>query len=155
MANLLSKAKEKLNAGGEEKGSSNSSPTRSEKSSRNSVNERVIPPEPVQQAPHGDFSAHDAERPLQLHNLARASRRCKKLEWDYSLAREAESYAETLASTGILEHSGIGANGENLYFSNGDATFEDAVDSWLNEEKKYRGETIGEGNLHDWQHFCK
>lgn len=153
MASLLSKAKGKLP--GQEKGSSSSSSAGSMQSSRNSVLDRVIPPEPVQQAPHGDFSQHDAERPLQLHNLARASRRCKKLEWDTNLAREAEAYAETLAQTGKLEHSGIGANGENLFISDGDASFEDAVDSWLNEEKKYHGESIGEGHQADWAHFCK
>jgi len=116
---------------------------------------RVIPPEPVQQQINGDFSQHDAERPLQLHNLARANRRCKKLEWDENLARDAESYAQTMASTGVVEHSDVGAQGENLFVSTGDASFEDAVDSWLNEEKKYHGEHIGEGNLADWGHFTQ
>ena len=106
-------------------------------------------------APNGDHSGHDTERPLQLHNLARANRRVKKLDWDNDLAREAESYAQTLAHSGVLQHSTIGSEGENLYMSNGDASFEDAVDSWLNEEKKYHGEHIGQGNLADWEHFSQ
>lgn len=158
MSILLSRAKDKLS--GDDKGSNGGSPTRSPirspiRSSRNSTAGRVIPPEPVQQQVDGDFSHHDTERILQLHNLARASRRCKKLEWDSSLAKDAETYAQTLASTGIMEHSGIGAQGENLFVSDGDASFEDAVDSWLNEEKKYHGELIGEGNLADWGHFSE
>ena len=36
-----------------------------------------------------------------------------------------------------------------------DATYEDAIDDWLNEEKKYHGEVIGEGNMDDWEHFCE
>lgn len=81
MSSLISKAKEKLT--GDSSGSS--SPTRSP---RNST-DRVIPPEPVQQQVDGDFSQHDTERPLQLHNLARANKRVKALEWDHNLAREA------------------------------------------------------------------
>ena len=159
MASLLSKAKAKLP--GQEKEtdksassstSNSSSPTRKSRKSSNA--DRVIPPEPVQQQTHGDFSQHDAERPLQLHNLARASRRCKKLEWSTDLAKEAEDYAQQLARTGKLEHDpNIGSEGENLFVSSGDATFEDAVDAWLNEEKNYDGEVIGKGNMDDWHHF--
>lgn len=106
-------------------------------------------------APNGDFSSHGSKRPLQLHNLARANRRVKKLEWDDNLAREAESYAQTLSHSGVLQHSSIGSEGENLFVSSGDASFEDAVNSWLHEEKKYRGEHIGEGNLAHWGHFSQ
>lgn len=56
-------------------------------------------------------------------------------------AWNSEAYAQTLARTGRMEHApDIGAEGENLYMSTGDAQFEDAVNSWLNEEKKYHGE---------------
>lgn len=150
MANLFNKAIEKLP--GQDKGSHGESPVRG---LRNSTTDRVIPLEPVQQQVNGDFSQRDTERALQLHNLARASRRCKKLEWDATLARDAEAYAQTLAKTCNMKHSGIGAQGENLFMSTGDATFKDAVECWLHEEKKYRGENIGEGNLSDWGHFSE
>lgn len=153
MASLLNKAIEKLPGTGSPSTSNSSSPVRG--SERKSVSDRVIPPEPVQLAANPDLSRAQTEAPLQLHNLARANRRSKKLEWDEDLARAAQGHAETLAKTGILEHSGVGAEGENLYVGGQDATYEDAIDSWLNEEKKYHGEAIGEGNLSDWQHFCK
>ena len=158
MSNLLSKAKGKLPGRGKESGtassasSSGSSPTRK---SKGSGSERVIPPESVQQQVNGDFSQNNVERPLQLHNLARANRRCKSLQWDARLAEEAEAYAETLAEKGVLEHSGIGTDGENIFMSVDDASFDQAVDSWLEEEKKYSGQSIGEGNIADWGHFSK
>lgn len=154
MATLLNKALDKL-PGTEPMTSTSRSPLRGS-SDRKAATDRVIPPEPVQQqANTSDLSQTQIEGPLQLHNLARANRRSKKLEWDNNLAREAQTYAQTLASTGVLEHSGVGAEGENLWVGDKDATYEDAIDDWLNEEKKYHGEVIGDGNMDDWEHFCE
>lgn len=116
---------------------------------------RVIPPEPVQQALDGDFSLNDSERPLQVHNLARANKLCKALEWDNKLAHDAASYAKTLASTGLLERSGIEAQGENLYVGKDDASFEEAVDTWLDQEKSYDGKVIEGDSLEEWGYFSE
>lgn len=135
-------------------GSKSRSPTGSSESSPTG---RVIPPEPVQQAVHGDFSLLESERPLQVHNLARASKLSKALDWDVNLARDAAAYAETLASTGILERSGLQTVGENLYYAEGDATYEDAIDTWLNQEKKYDGNAIDTegGGLAEFGYFSE
>lgn len=114
---------------------------------------RSIPPEPVQAMPQGDFSQHDAEPAMQAHNLARANKRCDKLEWSTELAKDAQAHAEMLATTKRMEHSGAQGQGENLYMSSGDADFDIAVEAWLKEERNYNGEKIGEGNLGDFGHF--
>lgn len=54
-----------------------------------------------------------------------------------------------------MEHAGIDGQGENLYMSTGDATYEQAVQAWLGEEKDYGGEKIGEGDFTKWGHFCE
>lgn len=43
--------------------------------------------------------------------------------------------------------------GENLYMSSGDASLEDAVRAWLDEEKNYHGEKIGEGDFASFGHY--
>jgi uncharacterized protein YkwD len=79
-----------------------------------------------------------------------------KLDWDDRLAHDAEVYAKTLASTDTLEHSGVEAQGENLFMTTkSDVKFDEAVSAWMNEEKNYHGEKIGEGKLEDFGHFCK
>ena len=125
------------------------------RSQSSSPNGRVIPPEPVQQNTNGDFSESEAKPPLQVHNLARASKNVKKLDWDTRLAHDAETYAKTLADTGIVEHSGVEIQGENIFVGESNAKLEDAVENWLKEEKKYHGERIGEGSVNDWQNFSE
>lgn len=142
MTSLLSRAKGKVTSNGKSK-SPKGSP------------ERSIPPEPVQQAPHGDFSADDGAPAVQVHNLARANKQCTKLEWSSELAKDAEQYAKTLAEKGTMVHSGVQAQGENLYMSSGAAEYDQAVQSWLAEEKEYNGEKIGEGDFGKWGHFCE
>ena len=122
---------------------------------RSSPNGRSIPPEPVQEMPHGDFTESDADPAMQAHNLARVSKQCNKLEWDPKLAKEALEFAEQLVDQNKMQHSGVEGQGENLFMSTGKALLEDAVQSWLDEEKKYHGEKIGEGNFQDWGHFCE
>lgn len=161
MPSIIDKAKEKLPA--PRKASLTGSPSTSRSSrrspngkSRGSPHERQIPPEPVQQNPDGDFSHMDADPPLQVHNLARAMKNVKKLDWDTRLAHDAEVYAKSLASSGIVEHSGVEAQGENIFVTELDnGTFEYAVQKWMNEEKKYHGEKFGEGNVHEYQNFSK
>jgi uncharacterized protein YkwD len=116
---------------------------------------RQIPPEPVQEQPHGNLSQEGQDLALQTHNLARANKSCPSLKWSTQLAREAERYAQELADANEMKHSGIEGQGENLYMSSGNATFEDAIKSWLGEEKKYHGESVGEGNFAEWGHYSK
>lgn len=92
---------------------------------------------------------------MQVHNLARANKRCNKLEWSPELAKEAEKYAQTLAEKEKMEHSGVQGQGENLYMSSGNAELDQAVQAWLEEEKAYGGEKIGEGDFGKWGHFCE
>lgn len=116
---------------------------------------RVIPPEPVQEKPEGDFTHHEIGPALSAHNLARATKGSKKLEWDDRLKRDAEAYAQKLAQLGSLEPSGVEDEGENVFMSHGDATLEDAVKGWLSQEKKYTGQIVAGGNSDEWGHFCK
>jgi len=53
------------------------------------------------------------------------------------------------------QHSGVDGQGENLFMSTGDASYEQAVQSWLDEEKDYHGEKIGEGDFSEWGHFSQ
>lgn len=92
---------------------------------------------------------------MQMHNLARANKQCRKLEWDDKLAKEAEEYAKTLAKKQKMEHSGVEGQGENLYMSSGNAELDHAVEAWLGEEKAYSGEKVGEGDFAKWGHFCE
>lgn len=142
MTSIINKAKEKVTSGGKTK-------------SPSTTPDRSIPPEPVQQAPQGDFSGQDADPAMQVHNLARANKRCEKLEWSTDLAKNAQEHANVLAKNEAMQHSGVQGQGENLFMSTGDAELEQAVQSWLGEEKDYNGEAIGEGDLQKWGHYCK
>jgi hypothetical protein len=126
-----------------------------EEKRRSSQANRVIPPEPVQEKPEGDFTHHEIAPALSAHNLARATKGSKKLEWDDRLSRNAEAYAKHLAERRTLEPSGVEDEGENVFMSKEDATLEDAVQSWLSQEKKYTGQIVAGGNFDDWGHFCK
>lgn len=132
------------------------SPTR--RTRRRSEQQDRIPPEPVQQRPDGgELHGPEAGPALQAHNLARANKMVPKLEWDDRLAHDAETYAKLLASTGVMEHAGQEAQGENLFVTNAiDVTFEGAVKSWIAGEQKYKGEAIGEGgDMSEWEQFSK
>lgn len=108
-------------------------------------------------APNGGPSStndnSDPEGCLHAHNSARSAKGCQELAWDPDLARDAAAYAQRLADKDRMEHAGVQGQGENLYMSTGDARFEQAVRSWLEEEQKYGGERVGEGNFMEWGHF--
>ncbi|KAK5113036.1 hypothetical protein LTR85_011058 [Meristemomyces frigidus] len=99
--------------------------------------------------------SNDHENCIASHNNVRTQKGCRPLQWHDGLAHEAETYAQRRASMNKMQHSGAQGQGENLYMSTGDAPFEQAVQSWLGEEKKYRGEMIGEGNFAEWGHFTQ
>lgn len=93
---------------------------------------------------------------LKAHNDARAAKGCKPLQWDSALAREAELYAQVLARKDVMEHSQIADRpnqGENLFWCSRDIKFDVAVKIWMDEEKDYHGQRIGEGNFANYGHF--
>ncbi|KAK3696067.1 Golgi-associated plant pathoproteinsis-related protein 1 [Vermiconidia calcicola] len=164
MTGILSKTKEKLTTKVVTSSSPSSIGSRGSSSSSSSGNgnsknspDRIIPPEPCQQHPDGEPEEDDSEPALQAHNLARANKNVRKLQWDPGLAHDAKTYAGVLASTGRMSHSDSTAGaGENLYeATTAEAGLEDAVQSWLDEERKYGGEKVGEGNLEDWGHYSQ
>ncbi|KAK5170293.1 uncharacterized protein LTR77_004880 [Saxophila tyrrhenica] len=152
MTSVISRVKNSVSHAG----ASSMSPSGRRERRTSKAAERVIPPEPVQQQPDGELTSTEASPALTAHNLARANKMVPKLSWDDRLAHDAESYAKILASTGKLEHSGNEVQGENLYMTTAeDAKFEDAIGQWMNEEKNYHGEKIGEGDLQATGHFTQ
>ncbi|KAF2655817.1 PR-1-like protein [Lophiostoma macrostomum CBS 122681] len=89
----------------------------------------------------------DEQAALDAHNAARAEVGTKDLVWDASLAADALAYAQTLASTGTFEHSGVEGQGENLYMqSNTDNPLLNAVNAFVSEKSEYDGGVITESN---------
>lgn len=111
--------------------------------------------EPKQESNDQIAGNRDESKGVEVHNYARSAKNLSHMSWDSSLAREATTYAEELAKKGQMQHSGTSGQGENLFMSTGDASFSDAVQSWLDEEKDYKGEKVGEGNFAKWGHFCE
>lgn len=111
---------------------------------------------PSSTSPH--IAQHNVASPqdtaVNSHNTARTPKSCPPVTWDEKLAADATAYAQQLANEDKLHHSGVQGQGENLYWSSeGDATFDDAVQMWLKESEKYHGEKIGEGTLSDYGHY--
>ncbi|KAF2168786.1 hypothetical protein M409DRAFT_36278, partial [Zasmidium cellare ATCC 36951] len=90
------------------------------------------------------------------HNKAREEKGVKALQWDSILASDAESHAKTMLQGGQLSHAeGLESHGESLFMQIGDATFDQAVEKWLEEERFYNGEKAGEGDFLKWGHFSQ
>lgn len=98
---------------------------------------------------------NDLESSIAAHNNARLQKGCGPLQWHDGLAHDAEVYAHKLAGMNMLQHAHTQGQGENLYMSTSDASFEQAVHAWLDEGTKYQGESIAEGNFSDWGHYSK
>lgn len=100
----------------------------------------------------------DSQGALDAHNAARAEVGNPDLEWDDSLASDAQSWADNLASTGTFEHSGASGQGENLYMSSGSGSstpFTDASNMWIDEKSSYSGQAIGDGDFSAYGHYSK
>ncbi|TPX13057.1 uncharacterized protein E0L32_006483 [Thyridium curvatum] len=98
----------------------------------------------------------DQQMALNVHNSARSSRRVPALQWDASLASAAQSYANTLASTGQFKHSGVG--GENLFYERGGTYPQpllDASKAWIAEKPNYHNEVIPQGNFEAYGHYTQ
>lgn len=61
-----------------------------------------------------------------------------------------------LSKSRKLQHSGIEEHGETVFVSTGDASYEDAVQSWLAEESDFNGlEKFGDGNASKYARFSE
>jgi uncharacterized protein YkwD len=132
----------------EQKGSDSSEPT-----SDKSLN-RTESKQPTQVAgasghdENKDSSAEsqDPENAISAHNKAREEKGSKPLEWSSDLANDAQAHAEKLVQKGQVQHSSHPDHGENLYVGLGDASYEQAVQIWLEEGEGYNGEKVGRGS---------
>ncbi|KAI4112858.1 MAG: hypothetical protein LQ338_008262 [Usnochroma carphineum] len=81
------------------------------------------------------------------------------LVWDDQLAANATAYARRLASAnqGLHHSDGNGRpnQGENLYWSKPNGSLADASTGWVNEQKSYHGEKIGEGDFGSYGHYTQ
>ena len=106
----------------------------------------------------------DQQHALDIQNNGRKNKGLKPLDWDPSLATEAQKWADHLAKVvGHMEHSQGSERpnqGENLFWGWASPgpykePFMHAAQAWMNEAAKYHGEKIGEGNLADYGHYSK
>ena len=102
------------------------------------------------------LSQGDREAALSVHNHAREAVGVQPLKWSVSLAREAEAYAEYLATSGRFEHSDTDS-GENLYWYSAQAEnpLEMASRSWCAEISDYRHGRRWHGNFPDIGHYTQ
>ncbi|KAI0839525.1 glycoside hydrolase family 128 protein [Hypoxylon sp. FL0890] len=101
----------------------------------------------------------DQQKALDLHNNKRKSKGLKPLAWDNQLAKNATEYAKHLAAIGKLEHSSGDQRpnqGENLAWASSTNTpLAMSAQMWLDEEKNYHGEPIGQGNFGSYGHYTQ
>ncbi|KAI0107984.1 glycoside hydrolase family 128 protein [Hypoxylon sp. NC0597] len=101
----------------------------------------------------------DQQKALDLHNNKRKAKGLKPLAWDNQLANNATTYAKHLAAIGKLEHSSGDQRpnqGENLaWASSSNNPLEMSAKMWLDEEKNYHGEPIGQGNFGSYGHYTQ
>ena len=76
------------------------------------------------------------------HRAARGEAGLPPLAWDSALARDAKTYADTLATTGRFEHSaqprGVPEQGENLWTgTRGAYRYDEMVGHWVAEKRAY------------------
>lgn len=102
-------------------------------------------------------------RCLTAHNENREAKGLQPLQWSEDLCMDAECYAQKLARKdkgkgarmGVLEHSGVIGQGENLFVTTEIWAMDDAVWVWMEEGEKYKGEVIPEGVMPDWGHYTQ
>lgn len=102
----------------------------------------VAPSGVVQQPAGGVLNAEEREAVLKAHNAERSRHGKSPLQWDESIARQAQQHAERLAQTGQLQHTnGVQLRqvdqGENLFLTTGgqrQQALQNAVQSWRKEQ---------------------
>ncbi|RGP77259.1 hypothetical protein FLONG3_4774 [Fusarium longipes] len=104
----------------------------------------------------------DQKEALSLHNAARKKVKVDALKWDTKLASDALAYAKKIAKAGKMVHSDgktRPGQGENLAYAWSSDGFKNPMtagtQSWLNEKKKYKGETIPKGNFSQYGHYTQ
>ncbi|OCL03698.1 carbohydrate-binding module family 50 protein [Glonium stellatum] len=118
--------------------------------------------QPTQQARASSLN-EDQKHALELHNTARqhisASTHVSRpaLTWDTSLAADAQKYAQHLIDTNGFAHSGAPGVGENLAKSwpADSGSLAKGTQMWLDEEKNYHGEPIGQGDFSGYGHWTQ
>jgi cysteine-rich secretory family protein len=102
----------------------------------------------------------DLQKGLDTHNAARAKKGVQALIWSDSLAAEAQAYADQLLSTGVLKHSNVEGEGENLAsfgFPPGATGVtnpaEAGTQNWLSEESAYDGQPLSKDSYKLCGHF--
>lgn len=107
----------------------------------NHVPERVVEPRAFDgNAPRGAAQLRQAMEAG--HRAARAEAGLSALAWDPALARDAQAYATTLATTRRFEHSpqprGVPEQGENLWTgTRGAYRYAEMVGHWVAEKRDY------------------
>ena len=89
---------------------------------------------------HSQPGASEAERLLAIHNGERARLGLPELQWNASLARDADDYARVLLERGALQHSSIAdrkGNGENLWMGTAGVWNPDAMIGMFLDERRY------------------
>ncbi|KAL6722170.1 hypothetical protein ACLMJK_001277 [Lecanora helva] len=90
----------------------------------------------------------------QQHGTARPA-----LIWDAHLTSEAEKWAKHLAqlNQGLKHSTGDQrpGQGENLFWYSSGGDLAGASQGWVNEQKSYHGEKIGEGNFEAYGHYTQ
>jgi pathogenesis-related protein 1 len=99
---------------------------------------------------------------LRLHNKARSDVGVRPLVWSNRLAAYAQRWADHLAATGCrMEHRPSSGKwrriyGENLFMGTaGYYGVGDAVQSWVEEKKDYRGRALNSSNWHAAGHYTQ
>ncbi|KAJ4412468.1 hypothetical protein N0V82_008787 [Gnomoniopsis sp. IMI 355080] len=101
----------------------------------------------------------DQSNALASQNSARSDVGESALTWDASLASDAQTWADHLATLGAgnLVHDDQSTEGENLYWSS-DASnpYAAAAEAWIAEKSSYNGEAItGSGNFENYGHYTQ
>jgi uncharacterized protein YkwD len=102
----------------------------------------------------------DQQKALDMHNSKRKAKGLKPLAWDANLAAQATKYAQHLAKLSKMQHSTGDQRpnqGENLAAGSalGGNPLERGTKMWLDEEKNYHGQKIGEGNFGSYGHYSE
>ncbi|EFJ42219.1 hypothetical protein VOLCADRAFT_107377 [Volvox carteri f. nagariensis] len=104
-----------------------------------------VRPSPSPGAVVSTAGCSDAGATLTQHNTYRARHSAAALVWDETLAKQAQAWAQALASGCRMQHSGAQGVGENLYLMSTTAGVNpsalrciDAANSWYSEVSKYR-----------------
>lgn len=100
----------------------------------------------------------DQKAALDAHNAARSEVGTAALTWDEGLAKDAQEWADHLASIGSMTHSQGSGQGENLYMSYGSgdkSPFASASKMWIDEKSSYSGQGIGEGDFGSYGHYTQ